>query len=161
MMSLVKIVIFTMVLPYTGCMVVQSDWAIEADKGNDPAAKAIIAKGVDASSVDQQWNTPFLWAAKHGYAETVRSMINRGTPINQKNQTTGETALMLATKNGHIDVVNLLIEEGADVSLKDNSGKTALDWAAIKGNQKIVSELSPRNGTKSSKDEKTNPLVCI
>ena len=37
-----------------------------------------------------------------------------------------KTPLMLAVVRGHVDMVNLLLEEGADINLKDATGKTAL-----------------------------------
>lgn len=34
----------------------------------------------------------------------------------------------MASAYGHIEVMNYLIENGADVSVKDDSGKTALEY---------------------------------
>ncbi len=41
----------------------------------------------------------------------------------------GQTALICASMEGHVEVARLLVEAGADLSIKDWSGKTALDWA--------------------------------
>lgn len=35
---------------------------------------------------------------------------------------------------GHEHVVKLLIEKNADVNAQNDFGKTALEWAAVKGN---------------------------
>ena len=76
--------------------------------------------------------------------------IKTPTAINKKNNE-GQTPLMAALKNGDIDAFNALIAGGADVTLKDNKGLTALNYAEhLKGAallpkeeyEKIVSVLS-------------------
>jgi ankyrin repeat protein len=37
---------------------------------------------------------------------------------------------MLAALNGHAGIVSLLLGRGADVSVRDNEGKSALDYAS-------------------------------
>jgi ankyrin repeat protein len=39
------------------------------------------------------------------------------------------TDLMVASMNGYAEIVKLLLEKGGNPSLKDNEGKTALDYA--------------------------------
>ena len=41
----------------------------------------------------------------------------------------GETALHLSAWYGHLAITKLLLEGGADPTLRDNVGYTALDWA--------------------------------
>jgi uncharacterized protein len=41
----------------------------------------------------------------------------------------GRTALMIAAEAGHLEMVDLLIARGANRSLRDASGKSALDLA--------------------------------
>ena len=53
----------------------------------------------------------------------------------------GETALMIAVSNQYINIVIYLIEKGADVTIRNNNGKTALDIAREKNFDKIVSLL--------------------
>jgi ankyrin repeat protein len=42
---------------------------------------------------------------------------------------------------GNDDAVRLLLSRGADASLKDNDGITALEWASRNNRQSIVSLL--------------------
>ena len=50
----------------------------------------------------------------------------------------GFTALMCAAYNSHEGCVRLLVEAGADRSIKDNEGKTALDWAKTEAIKAIL-----------------------
>jgi len=42
---------------------------------------------------------------------------------------TGKTPLISASWNGNPEVVRVLLAAGADKDLRNNDGKTALDWA--------------------------------
>jgi ankyrin repeat protein len=42
----------------------------------------------------------------------------------------GVAILMIAARYGHTELLRLILEHGANPQLKDNVGKTALDWAA-------------------------------
>lgn len=50
----------------------------------------------------------------------------------------GWSALMMASCAGSLEAVQVLLEHGADRDLADKSGKTAMDFAIIKGNLEIV-----------------------
>lgn len=49
------------------------------------------------------------------------------------------TPLLLAAAQGCFQVVSLLLERGADVTCKDNSGRTPLHWAV--GQDKTIERL--------------------
>ena len=53
----------------------------------------------------------------------------------------GFTALICAAFNGHEGCVRLLVEAGADRSIKDNGGKTALDYAKTEAIKAILHPL--------------------
>lgn len=52
------------------------------------------------------------------------------------------TALMEAAAGGYLNIVQYLLDKGANPSLKDREGKTALDLAQEKNYTKIVTLLS-------------------
>jgi ankyrin len=58
-------------------------------------------------------------------------LLKAGAEVNAR-ATDGQTALHAAAQKGWSKVVSLLAEHGADLSVKDNRGRTALDYA--KGN---------------------------
>jgi ankyrin repeat protein len=61
-----------------------------------------------------------------------------GTNINAQEIDTKRTALMIAAYKNNLPVVQLLIEHGADITLRDTCGLTALDYATIQNNTEIA-----------------------
>ena len=51
--------------------------------------------------------------------------------MNRKNEKDGGTVLMTACVNSRTEVVKLLLDRGADPTLKDAAGRTAMNYAAI------------------------------
>ena len=52
------------------------------------------------------------------------------------------TALHYAAYHGHLAIATRLLEGGADLTLRDNDGKTALDKARSWGKSEVVALLS-------------------
>jgi len=75
--------------------------------------------------------TPFLHAAaRMGCAKIVRQLVKRyGCDVNRSRRKDKATALHLAAYYGHSAVVELLLELGADKTLKNKYGETALESA--------------------------------
>ena len=71
---------------------------------------------------------PLYIAARNGWGDTVRALIERGADVNQT-KVKGHTPLSGAASGGHADVVKLLLENGGDVNQARNKGCTPV-WAA-------------------------------
>ena len=71
--------------------------------------------------------TPLGGAALNGHLNLVRYLISQPNVNIDSQQNGGWTPLMLATYNNQEKVVQILLQKGADKSIKDNFGKTALD----------------------------------
>ena len=54
----------------------------------------------------------------------------------------GATALHIAACHGRLASATRLLEGGADLTLRDKAGKTALDYARSWGRSKVVALLS-------------------
>ena len=54
----------------------------------------------------------------------------------------GSTALHWAAIYGYLAIATRLLEGGADLTLRDNDGKTALDFARSNGYSEVVALLS-------------------
>ncbi|MBC7918908.1 MAG: ankyrin repeat domain-containing protein [Rhodoferax sp.] len=115
-----------------------------------PATKVDVRNAVDES--------PLMLAALRGYLELCVTLVSRGAAINKSGWTplhyaatggnadivamllkhnagidavapNGATPLMMGAMFGSTDVVKQLLDAGADPSLKNAGGQTALDYA--------------------------------
>eukprot|EP00301_Raphidiophrys_heterophryoidea_P013038 c20374_g1_i1.p1 GENE.c20374_g1_i1~~c20374_g1_i1.p1 ORF type:complete len:730 (-),score=188.64 c20374_g1_i1:168-2357(-) len=100
-------------------------------------------------------------SAFRGDLERVKQLLQAGVDVNACNGY-GHTAVMYAAKNGHAHVVELLVRShGADTSIKDQFGNTALSFAIASNNHKVVAILTDtdKEPEKPSKDRKHPSLV--
>ncbi|KAJ6242658.1 serine/threonine-protein kinase -related [Anaeramoeba flamelloides] len=96
-------------------------------------------------SINHGWE--LYCAAEKGIIEKVKEELQNGADINyqhiwwrEKNLQEGwgpPTPLIVASRKGHFRVVKYLIENGADKTLKNNSGETAQDLA-LKGGHLLI-----------------------
>ena len=65
-------------------------------------------------------------ANREGKTDIVKTLINAGMVLNEKDECEENTALILASDNGHLEVVQALVAAGADKDAVNNYGYTAL-----------------------------------
>ncbi|KAK6187123.1 hypothetical protein SNE40_005216 [Patella caerulea] len=68
------------------------------------------------------------------YLNCVRFLLERGVRVNQRDEH-GRTPLMLAANSNDSYLVKILLDVGADVTVLDNSGKSAIQYIVIKENE--------------------------
>lgn len=108
---------------------------------DESIATLLISAGANVVDIQGGANrTPLLAAIAHGNAKMVPVLIRAGADVNKQG---GELAvmspLMLAASLGYADIVKELLEAGADIdatSIAD--GKTALDYAKLRGHDEVV-----------------------
>ena len=71
------------------------------------------------------------YASRNGHCDACRSLLDFGGKVNAQTRSGGVTPLHRAAYSGHQDVTELLIIRGADVTLVDTDGKTALHKVTI------------------------------
>ena len=64
----------------------------------------------------------------------------------------GQTLLMVAVEKENIYLANYLLSAGADVSIFDDKGKTALDYAIETGNEDLIYLIQQSNRTETQGD---------
>jgi ankyrin repeat protein len=113
---------------------------LAAYKGNLAAVRALLDKGAEPNQTG--W-TALHYAASVGNNDIVQLLLDRSAYIDAEspNQT---TPIMMAARGGHILTVKLLLDEGADVTLKNGAGMTAIDFAKAGGFNDIVEGLTYR-----------------
>lgn len=84
-------------------------------------------------------------AAESGDVVELARQLDNGTAVNTR-APDGRTALHVALGEGHEDAANMLLARGADPSLVDHTGFTALHWA-VYSNRAALLELASRGGT--------------
>jgi ankyrin repeat protein len=80
-------------------------------------------------------------AVKHGDFDVVRELIDKAVDITVPDEC-GQPPIIVASSNGHYDLVGLLLSTPAtDPDMRDNHDRTALSFAAERGNEAIVKLL--------------------
>jgi uncharacterized protein len=107
-------------------------------KGQTELAIQMIEKGAD---VNQPGWTPLHYAATAGHVQLIKILLDKHAYIDAEspNKT---TPLMMAAHYGTPGAVKLLLEEGADVSLQNDLGLTAIDFAQQAKKQDSVDVIS-------------------
>lgn len=108
------------------------------ERGDFNTVKELIENGANVDARDRMMNTPLIRAASLGNAKMVELFLEHGADINAQNAD-GQTALIAAADYnrhlGNLDVdsyeatIKLLLDAGADVQVRDNTGRTAYDYA--------------------------------
>ncbi|XP_035378908.1 ankyrin repeat domain-containing protein 50 [Electrophorus electricus] len=73
--------------------------------------------------------------------ESLRALLDSGVSVNRTDSSDGRTLLSIAAHAGLADVVALLLCRGADPSLSDHQGQTALTLAARQGHAGVLQVL--------------------
>jgi Notch-like protein len=120
------------------------------------AAKRLLDAGADANAQDNTGRTP-LHAAVAADALGVFQILlrNRATNLNARMHE-GTTPLILAARLAIEGMVQDLISAEADINAADNSGKTALHWAAAVNNVEAVNILLAHGANRDAQDDKVN-----
>lgn len=93
--------------------------------------KRLIALDADVNKTG--W-TPLHYAASGGHIEVIKLLLSHSAYIDAESPNL-TTPLMMAAMYGSPQAVELLLTEGADASLKNQKGMTALDFADVADKQ--------------------------
>ncbi|XP_065839231.1 death-associated protein kinase 1-like isoform X3 [Oscarella lobularis] len=111
-------------------------WASKCkdDDVKDVLRYLVIEKGIDINSVDEEGETPLLYACdKHyPYFLVIQHLIELGADVSVRNKNKQNALHMVAkTYLERVDasVIDLLIKKGADVTCQDQDGKAAYEVA--------------------------------
>ncbi len=99
-------------------------------------SKQLIARGAD---VNKPGWTPLHYAATNGHLAIMTLLLEHHAYIDAE-APNGSTPLMMAAHYGTPAAVKLLLEAGADPTLKNLNGLTAIDFA-LQGNRKDAADL--------------------
>ncbi|MDT8991642.1 ankyrin repeat domain-containing protein [Curvibacter sp. APW13] len=115
----------------------ESPLMLAALRGYVDICRLLIEREAD---VNKPGWTPLHYAATGGHAAVVRLLLDEHAYIDAESPN-GSTPLMMAAMYGTLEVVQLLVLAGADVTLKNELGLSALDFATRAGKPDTVAYL--------------------
>ena len=113
-------------------------------------AQILCRKGSSVNILGHDGNSPLHSAVNHTDFELVQALVDCGADVNRRNEygfilfllsqigEIGKTSLHLALILGRIDIARILVEHGASVKVKDESGKSPLDYALEEQRREII-----------------------
>jgi ankyrin repeat protein len=118
-------------------------------EGQSLLVTAFIEKGADPNLTDYEDSTALMRSALNGHVPSVELLLNKGSDPNFQSKLANRwTILMAAAHGGSQETVEALLKAGADPKikadplLKDDQGKTALDYAKEKSLSEMINLLS-------------------
>ena len=120
----------------------QSAYLITTSEGYLRLLELTLRNGAHVNSKDSFNGTGLIRAAERGHADVVGRLVRAGIALDHVNEL-GWTALHEAVILGdggpdHQAVVRILLQAGADPSIPDNDGVTALEHAEAKGQDEVA-----------------------
>lgn len=103
--------------------------------------RTLMYANVDVNEKNYAGITPLTIAAEKGNMEIIKMLVEDGNALVNEASSYGVTPLIAAAAAGNDEVVAYLVGQGANVSAKDDWGKTALIYAATLDNPKLVSSV--------------------
>jgi ankyrin repeat protein len=95
-----------------------------------------------------QEGSDLITAVAYQDLDKVKNLVETGVDINYQEESAGATALIMSAMYNFGDIARYLIEKGADISIKNKTGHTALMAAA--GSSEEVFDLLVANGADMS-----------
>jgi ankyrin repeat protein len=121
--------------------------------GNIEAGQFLLDHGADINTRIDNGSTALTLAASYGYVEFARMLLHRGAGINDCDNYLSSTPLHWAVRSQDVQVVQFFLDHGADVSARDQKGRTpcqlAKEWFEAHrspSRQEIVELLSGYDG---------------
>lgn len=110
-------------------------------EGHPKLVEKLISEGANVDGAPA--GSPLIGAAREGYIDVVRVLLDKGADPNRTVRGDG-SPLIVATDEGHIDVVTLLLDRGANPNTGVKGDGNALIAAAARGRTEILNLLLDR-----------------
>lgn len=109
--------------------------------GDLPTVKMLVLE--KKASVNKRGWAPIHYAATNGHLQIVQFLIAHGAKVNAYSPSE-TTPLMMAIGSGNDELIKYLLDNGADLSLRNHEGYTAIDIAQLFGKDDIRDGLTSR-----------------
>ena len=123
-------------------------WLVTGVTGSVPMLEALLPADPDLTIRNRFGGTSLIPASERGHVDYVQRVLKTRIDVNHVNSL-GWTALLEAVILGdggpdHQQIVRLLLDAGADATIADNDGITALQHAQARGHTTMAGLLSER-----------------
>lgn len=117
-------------------------WLVTGVTGSVPMLEALLPADPDLTITNRYGGVSVIPASERGHVEYVRRVVQTPIDVDHVNDL-GWTALLEAVVLGdggpaHQEIVRILLDAGADPSIEDNDGNTALENARRLGHDEIA-----------------------
>ena len=122
---------------------------ISIKKGDTNIIRLLVEKGADINVYDSSGRTPLIAAVEAGSETDAVFLLSNGADVNRKSSR-GTAPLFSALTDSpkHLKLISLLSAKGANLNIRDNSGRTALMIACEQGYRRTA-EILIKNGADS------------
>ena len=103
-------------------------------------------------------DTPLTYAVRKGYTDIVKQLLCAGADVNYA---AAFTPLMVAAMHGDFYICKLLLNSGANIHLHLNNHITALDYAVVYNNDRIVSFFVEQKALQFHSQEQLNKWLSL
>lgn len=119
----------------------QTPLYLAIERGNEGMVQILLANGAKLNHYDVNGRTPLIWAVIQRNPTIISAILAKQPDVNVKETQLGVTALSIAAMEGNANTVKWLLDAGADPLIKDNTGRNALDWAAMSDSPPVIETL--------------------
>uniref|UniRef100_A0A0G4I6K2 Uncharacterized protein n=1 Tax=Chromera velia CCMP2878 TaxID=1169474 RepID=A0A0G4I6K2_9ALVE len=106
------------------------------------SVRLLLSAGANPNSQNSDGFSSLLYAAEALHMEMVECLLYHGADPNLVEESEGQSVLFTVVKKGGlVRLVDLLIKSGADLTLRDKQGRTALDFAEERGNVRVADRI--------------------
>ncbi len=108
---------------------------------DEDRVRTLMYANVDVNEKNYAGITPLTIAAEKGNMNIIKMLVEDGKAQINDPSSYGVTPLIAAAAAGNAEVVDYLVTKGADVTAKDDLGKTALIYASGADNPQLITNL--------------------
>ncbi|KAF4697369.1 hypothetical protein FOZ60_007454 [Perkinsus olseni] len=132
---------------------------VAAAEGHSDVCRILIERKADVTAVNSLGATALALATNAGHVRALQTLLRSGADVNCRDIWL-DTPLIAACRRGHpLPFLALLVDSGADITLRNRYGETAIDVARMAGDVHACKFLSSMVSDDGTTDRDTVPYV--
>jgi len=103
---------------------------LAAKYGCVDAVRSLLEAGADPAATNRKGHSVLYFAVSAGQTDVAKLLLDEGVDANFSKNGDAMRVLFKAAEEARTELLQLLVDRGADIEVRDNSGWTALQFAA-------------------------------